>query len=134
MPREKASVIENVLLFKSVKFRMSVAAVILLKETGCLKRSRITLSNKNSVETPALSITWEPHPEKWQHPQRLFVKRVSLLSAYFFQCTYKRMRLITSKYGWQLPCNFFTKLIHINKKYYNLTDWREQSENIFPTC
>ena len=39
MPREKTSVIE-VLLFKSVKFSMSEAAAILLKEAGCLKCSR----------------------------------------------------------------------------------------------
>ena len=41
MSREKTNVIEEVLLFKSVKFSMSEAAVIFLKETGCLKSSRI---------------------------------------------------------------------------------------------
>ena len=57
MSREKTSVIEEVLLLKSVKFSMSEAAVIFLKETGCLKSSRIMLSNENSVETPAISST-----------------------------------------------------------------------------
>ena len=51
MLHEKTSVKEEVLLFKSVKFSMSEAAVIFLKETGCLKRSKITLSNKLSRNT-----------------------------------------------------------------------------------
>ena len=47
MLHEKMSVKEEVLLFKSVKFSMSEAAVIFLKEIRCLKRSKITLSNEN---------------------------------------------------------------------------------------
>ena len=41
MLHEKTSVIEEVILFKFVKFSMSEGAVILLKETECLKHSRL---------------------------------------------------------------------------------------------
>ena len=60
MLHEKTSAIEEVLLFKPVKFSMSEAAVILLKEIRCLKHSKITLSNEKSVETPAIS-SMTPH-------------------------------------------------------------------------
>ena len=76
----KKSVIEEVLLFKSVKFSMSEAVAILLKETGCLKHSRITLSNENSVETPAISSmrSSENHTQKSD-----IIRKGYLLSAYF---------------------------------------------------
>ena len=77
---EKMIVIE-VLLFKSVKFSMYEAAVIFLKETGCLKRSRIMLSNENSVETLAISSMClsESHTQKSD-----IICKGYLLSAYVY--------------------------------------------------